>query len=140
MASRIARLSELSGLVFLAVTLVLSQEIRRVQLPKIPYPANSSRLGSDLATPGVRFYNVASNLELLAGRGQRAVFEAVRITQDSRLLIQRVTDMERVARQYLVVEDRKLLDRYSKLHDEVQTAAKTLSARALDLDQRAKLT
>ena len=86
------------------------------------------------------FYNVASNLELLAGRGQRAVFEAVRITQDSRLLIQRITDMERVARQYLVVEDRKLLDGYSKLHDEVQTAAKTLSARALDLDQRAKLT
>lgn len=85
------------------------------------------------------FYNVASNLELLAGRGQRAVFEAVRITQDSRLLIQRITDMERVTRQYLVVEDRKLLEGYSKLHDEVQTAAKTLSARALDLDQRAKL-
>jgi two-component system, NtrC family, sensor histidine kinase GlrK len=85
------------------------------------------------------FYNVASNLELLAGRGQRAVFEAVRITQDSRLLIQRITDMERVTRQYLVVEDIKLLEGYSKLHNEVQTAAKTLSARALDLDQRAKL-
>lgn len=85
------------------------------------------------------FYNVASNLELLAGRGQRAVFEAVRITQDSRLLIQRITDMERVTRQYLVVEDQKLLEGYSKLHDEVQRAAKTLSARALDFDQRAKL-
>lgn len=85
------------------------------------------------------FYNVASNLELLAGRGQRAVFEAVRITQDSRLLIQRITDMERVTRQYLVVEDRKLLDGFSKLHDEVQTATKTLSARALDQEQRTKL-
>ncbi len=85
------------------------------------------------------FYNVASNLELLAGRGQRAVFEAVRITQDSRLLIQRMTDMERVTRQYLVVEDHKLLDGYTKLHDEVQSAVKTLGARALDYDQRAKL-
>ena len=85
------------------------------------------------------FYNVASNLELLAGRGQRAVFEAVRITQDSRLLIQRITDMERIARQYMVVEDRKLLDGYSKLHDEVQNAANKLNARALDFEQRAKL-
>ena len=85
------------------------------------------------------FYNVASNLELLAGRGQRAVFEAVRITQDSRLLIQRITDMERITRQYMVVEDTKLLEGYSKLHEEVQTAAKKLNARALDLEQRAKL-
>jgi two-component system, NtrC family, sensor histidine kinase GlrK len=85
------------------------------------------------------FYNVASNLELLAGRGQRAVFEAVRITQDSRLLIQRITDMERITRQYMVVEDRTLLDGYFKLHDEVQNAANKLNARALDMDQRAKL-
>lgn len=85
------------------------------------------------------FYNVASSLELLAGRGQRAVFEAVRITQHSILLIQRITEMERAARQYLIIEDRALLDGYVKLHDEVQTAAQTLSVRALDVDQREKL-
>ena len=85
------------------------------------------------------FYNVASNLELLAGRGQRAVFEAVQITQDSRLLNQRITDMERIIKQYLVVEDVKLLEGYVKLHEEVQTAATKLNARELDDEQRAKL-
>ncbi|MDQ3259524.1 MAG: HAMP domain-containing histidine kinase [Pseudomonadota bacterium] len=85
------------------------------------------------------FYNVASNLELLAGRGQRAVFEAVQITQDSRLLIQRITDLERIVRQYMVVEDSKLLEGYFKLHEQVQNAANKLNARALDLEQRAKL-
>ena len=85
------------------------------------------------------FYNVASNLELLAGRGQRAVFEAVQNTQDSRLLNQRITDMERVIKQYLVVEDAKLLEGYVKLHEEVLTAATKLNARALDFEQRAKV-
>ena len=60
-------------------------------------------------------------------------------TQDSRLLIQRITDLERIARQYMVVEDRKLLEGYFKLHEEVQNAANKLNARALDLEQRAKL-
>ena len=86
------------------------------------------------------FYNVASNLELLAGRGQRAVFEAVQITQDSRLLNQRITDMERVIKQYLVVEDAQLLEGYTKLHQEFLSATTKLNARALDFQQRAKLT
>ena len=73
------------------------------------------------------FYNVASNLELLAGRGQRAVFEAVQITQDSRLLNQRITDMERVIKQYLVVEDAQLLEGYTKLHQEFLSATTKLN-------------
>ena len=85
------------------------------------------------------FYNVASNLELLAGRGQRAVFEAVQITQDSRLLIQRITDLERIARQYMVVEDSKLLEGYFKLHEEVQNAAKNSIPGPWISEQRAKL-
>jgi two-component system, NtrC family, sensor histidine kinase GlrK len=96
-------------------------------------------IGLILVPLAFAFYNIAVNLERLAGQSQRAVFEAVQVTQDSRLLNQRITDMERIARQYLVVEDRKLLDGYTKLHDEMQETAQQLNARELDATQRSKL-
>jgi two-component system, NtrC family, sensor histidine kinase GlrK len=85
------------------------------------------------------FYNIAVYLERLANQSQRAVFDAVQVTQDSRVINQRITDMERVARQYLVVEDPTLLEAYSKLHRELQQAAQKLNRQIQDTQQRSQL-
>ncbi len=87
----------------------------------------------------VAFYNIAVYLDRLATQSQQAVFDAVQVTQDSRIVTQRITDMERLARQYLVVEDPVLLDAYGKLHREFDSAVKKLERHAANAPQSEQL-
>lgn len=85
------------------------------------------------------FYNIAVYLERLATQSQRAVVDTAQVTQDTRLITQRIEGMERLARQYLVVEDASLLESYNKLHLEFQRAVEKLETRGEPLTQRIQL-
>ena len=80
-------------------------------------------------------YGTAVSLERLTHQSQKAVYNAVQLTQDSRLLADRLTEMERVVRQYLILEDTALLSGYIKMHDDFQGSAHQLDTEALDPQQ-----
>jgi two-component system sensor histidine kinase GlrK len=56
----------------------------------------------------------------LAEKSQRAAFDAARLVQSSRTLVEEITDMERHARQYHVLGDNTLRDLYLKGHEQFQ--------------------
>lgn len=58
--------------------------------------------------------NATLSVDKLVRQGQQALFETVRATQSSQKLADAITDMERTARQYLVVGDASLLDVYKE--------------------------
>jgi two-component system sensor histidine kinase GlrK len=62
----------------------------------------------------VALLNAALSVDKLVRQGQRALFETVRATQSSQRLADSITDMERTARQYLVVGDASLLEVYKE--------------------------
>ena len=55
--------------------------------------------------------NNAMSIHELATKSQRAVYNAVQATQNSRLLIEQLTSMERSARQYSILGDRGAVHR-----------------------------
>src|SRR5437879_13899905 len=53
----------------------------------------------------VAFYNAAVYVEQLAGQSQTAVSQAAQASRGSRLLVEQTTALERVVRQYLILDD-----------------------------------
>ena len=75
----------------------------------------------------------------LAEQSQKAVYQAVQSTAASRALGERITTMERAARQYLVFEDATLLDAYKQGHSAFQDTVRQLDAIPLSKAQRERL-
>lgn len=83
--------------------------------------------------------NATLSVDKLVRQGQKALFETVRATQSSQQLADSITDLERTARQYLVVGDASLLDVYREKRDAYLAIAERLSTLNLAPLQRERL-
>lgn len=78
-------------------------------------------------------------VDRLVAQGQRALLTTVRATQSSRQLVEAITDMERNARQYVVLGDIALLEVYDENRQKFLDTARRLSALKLSDLQRQRL-
>lgn len=81
----------------------------------------------------------ALDVEHIADQSQHVIYQAVRITQSSRSLVEQIPAMERPARQWLVVADPALFQAYSDKHRKFQRTAARLAAMHLGKAQKAQL-
>lgn len=80
----------------------------------------------------IAFYNAAVYVEQLAGQSQAAVSQAARASRGSRLLVEQTTALERVVRQYLILDDEELLKDYARLRAAFKANTSELSLQPLD--------
>src|SRR5882762_7064499 len=83
----------------------------------------------------VAFYNAAVYVEELAGQSQTAVSQAAQASRGSRLLVEQTTALERVVRQYLILDDEELLKDYARLRVNFKANTSELSLQPLDEPQ-----
>src|SRR5258705_2981629 len=83
----------------------------------------------------VAFYNAAVYFEQLAGQSQTAVSQAAQASRGSRLLVEQTTALERVVRQYLILDDEELLKDYARLMANFKSNTSELSLQPLDEPQ-----
>ncbi len=81
----------------------------------------------------------AVHLQRLSTQSQEAVFRAVTATRASSALVEEVTDMERMVRQYQVVGELPLLDLYRRTQEDFSRTTLELAALPLDDVQRQRL-
>ncbi|CAK0749239.1 two-component system, NtrC family, sensor histidine kinase GlrK [Gammaproteobacteria bacterium] len=81
----------------------------------------------------------AVHLQRLSAQSQEAVFRAVTATRASSALVEKVTDMERVVRQYQVVGELPLLDLYRRTYADFSRTTTELANLPLDDVQRQRL-
>src|SRR6267143_237296 len=86
----------------------------------------------------VAFYNAAVYVEQLAGQSQTAVSQAAQASRGSRLLVEQTTALERVVRQYLILDDEELLKDYARLRANFKANTSELSLQPLDEPQLAR--
>jgi two-component system, NtrC family, sensor histidine kinase GlrK len=84
--------------------------------------------------------NNAYSVHRLAQHGQRAVYQAVQATQNSRALIEQVTQMERLVRQYSIVGDPSLMRNYQAAHRQFNDTTQRMSQLQMADSQRGALT
>lgn len=82
------------------------------------------------------FANATLYLDNITQQSRVAVSQAVQATRDSRALVEQLTVMERVTRQYMVVGDTALLDNYIAAHRKFDETARTLGSLPLDQEQQ----
>src|SRR5256884_5140718 len=87
----------------------------------------------------VAFYNTAVYVEQLAGQSQTAVSQAAQASRGSRLLVEQTTALERVVRQYLILDDEELLKDYARLRANFKANTSELSLQPLDEPQLQEL-
>jgi two-component system sensor histidine kinase GlrK len=87
----------------------------------------------------IAFYNAAVYVEQLAGQSQTAVSQAAQASRGSRLLVEQTTALERVVRQYVILDDEELLNDYSRLRANFKANTSELSLQPLDEAQLAEL-
>jgi two-component system sensor histidine kinase GlrK len=80
----------------------------------------------------VAFYNAAVYVEELADQSQTAVSQAAQASRGSRLLVEQTTALERVVRQYLILDDAELLNDYNRLRMNFKLNTSELSLQPLD--------
>ncbi|HEY6241754.1 MAG TPA: HAMP domain-containing sensor histidine kinase [Burkholderiales bacterium] len=80
----------------------------------------------------VAFYNAAVYVEQLAGHSQSAVSQAAQASRGSRLLVEQTTALERVVRQYLILDDVELLNDYARVRANFKANTSALSLQPLD--------
>lgn len=80
----------------------------------------------------VAFYNAAVYVEELATQSQTAVSQAAQASRGSRLLVEQTTALERVVRQYLILDDPELLNDYKRLRANFKLNTSELSLQPLD--------
>lgn len=68
----------------------------------------------------------AYHVDRLAAQSQATVYKAVHATQDTRMLLEQLTAMERTVRQYQVLNDNSLFDAYAEKHENLQQTINTL--------------
>lgn len=81
----------------------------------------------------------AIDVEKLADQSQHAIYQAVRITQYSRALVEQIPEMERSARQSMVLDDPTLFKGYAERHKKFQETARSLAQLPLGDPQKAQL-
>ncbi|MGQ0579624.1 MAG: ATP-binding protein [Betaproteobacteria bacterium] len=81
--------------------------------------------------------NNAFSIHQLATHSQRAVYQAVQATQNSRFLIEQITNMERSVRQFAIIGEPSLLQGYGLAHERFVDTARRMAT--LPLDARQKL-
>jgi two-component system, NtrC family, sensor histidine kinase GlrK len=80
----------------------------------------------------VAFYNAAVYVEQLAGQSQSAVSQAAQASRGSRLLVEQTTALERVVRQYLILDDAELLNDYARVRANFKANSSEMSLQPLD--------
>jgi two-component system sensor histidine kinase GlrK len=80
--------------------------------------------------------NNAYSVHQLATHSQRAVYQAVQTTQNTRFLIEQITSMERSIRQYAIIGDPSLLQGYGLAHERFMDTARKMSTLPLDAKQK----
>jgi two-component system sensor histidine kinase GlrK len=81
----------------------------------------------------------AVSIRKLAVQSQQTVYQAVQVTQASRALQEKVSSLERAARQYLVLKDPALAQAYRQLHEGFVETGRRLAALPLADLQRSEL-
>jgi two-component system, NtrC family, sensor histidine kinase GlrK len=79
------------------------------------------------------------SLDRLQQQGQEAVQQAAQAGRASRQLFEQSTTLERIVRQYLILEDGALLDDYGRVRQEFRATARQLSLLPLSPEQLATL-
>ncbi|HYQ99464.1 MAG TPA: HAMP domain-containing sensor histidine kinase, partial [Casimicrobiaceae bacterium] len=79
------------------------------------------------------------SLDRLQQQGQEAVQQAAQAGRASRQLFEQSSTLERVVRQYLILEDAALLDDYGRVRQEFRATTRQLSLLPLSQDQLAAL-
>lgn len=87
----------------------------------------------------VALINAALSVQRLAGMSETAVDQAAQAARGSRLLMEQVLSMERVVRQYVILDDAGLLDDYAKIRTSFKRTTSELSLLPLDDRQLAEL-
>ncbi len=87
----------------------------------------------------VALINAALSVQRLAGMSETAVDQAAQAARGSRLLMEQVLSMERVVRQYVILDDAGLLDDYAKVRASFKRTTSELSLLPLDDLQLAEL-
>src|SRR5438045_8445841 len=72
------------------------------------------------------------NLDLLAKQSEQAVVQAAHVGQASRQVREQTSSLERVVRQYLILDDPGLLDDYARVRHEFLQTTRQLAAAAQD--------
>jgi two-component system sensor histidine kinase GlrK len=85
------------------------------------------------------FANATLYLDNITQQSRVAVTQAVQATRDSRTLVEQLTVMERVTRQYMVVGDMALLDNYLVAHRKFDETANALGSLLKNKTQQAML-
>jgi two-component system sensor histidine kinase GlrK len=80
--------------------------------------------------------NNAYSIHQLATHSQRAVYQAVQTTQNTRFLIEQITAMERSVRQFAIIGDPSLLQGYGLAHERFVDTARKMSTLPLDSKQK----
>ncbi len=81
----------------------------------------------------------AWNTERLAGQAQNAVFNAAQAARASRSLVNRISSIERIAQQYIVLADPELIADYARIRKSFKQVSDELSELPLDGEQLAAL-
>ncbi|HVF63118.1 MAG TPA: ATP-binding protein [Casimicrobiaceae bacterium] len=82
---------------------------------------------------------VILSLDRLASQSREELIQATTAARTSRLLYEQTTTLERVVRQYLILEDQALVDDYNRLRQDFRTTTRQLSQLALERDHLAAL-
>ncbi len=87
----------------------------------------------------VALVNAAISVQRLAGASETAVDQAAKAARGSRLLMEQVLSMERLVRQYVILDDAALLEDYDKVRVSFKRTTSELSLLPLDDAQLAEL-
>jgi two-component system sensor histidine kinase GlrK len=87
----------------------------------------------------VALVNAVISVQRLAGVSETAVDQAAQAARSSRLLMEQVLSMERLVRQYVILDDAALLDDYDKVRVSFKRTTSDLSLLPLDEAQLAEL-
>jgi two-component system sensor histidine kinase GlrK len=87
----------------------------------------------------VALVNAALSMQRLASMSESAVDQAVQAARGSRLLMEQAQSMERVVRQYVILDDPGLLEDYSKIRANFKRTTSELSLLPLDELQLSEL-
>lgn len=83
--------------------------------------------------------NNAITVDRLADKSQKAVYQAVRATHNSRTLIELIVTMERNARQFVILGDQSLFDAYLAARDKFRNTTADFASLPFDLAQMSEL-
>jgi len=79
------------------------------------------------------------SLDRLASQGRDEVLQSASAARSSRLLFEQTATLERLVRQYLILEDQALVDDYNRLRQDFRSTVRQLSQLGLEPDHLAAL-